>query len=142
MSGARWPWRPPLSRNWPRRVRSAVVHAISIADLAFTKTLSWAADSLNPRLRLQAEHERLQRENSLLREEIRIKDLRMEQIEPHRRPYYPPTERLAILELRAARGWSLAQTARTFLVSSLTMPPGREDSRRKGRMLSSGCPCR
>ena len=121
MSGARWPWRPPLSRNWPRRVRSAVVHAISIADLAFTKTLSWAADSLNPRLRLQAEHERLQRENSLLREEIRIKDLRMEQIEPHRRPYYPPTERLAILELRAARGWSLAQTARTFLVSSLTI---------------------
>ena len=45
----------------------------------------------------------------------------MEQIEPHHRPYYPPTERLAILELRAARSWSLAQTARTFLVSPLTI---------------------
>jgi putative transposase len=111
----------PLPRGWPRRVRSAAVHAISLADLAFTKTLSWAADSINSRLHLQAERERLRREISLLREEIRIKDLRMEQIEPHRRPYYPPTARLAILELRAARGWSLAQTARTFLVSPLTV---------------------
>src|SRR4029453_17078212 len=54
-------------------------------------------------------------------EEIRIKDARMEQIEPHRRPHYPPTHRLAILELRAARGWTLAQTARIFLVSPLTI---------------------
>jgi helix-turn-helix protein len=45
----------------------------------------------------------------------------MEQLEAYRRPHYPPTERLAILELRAARGWSLAQTARMFLVSPLTI---------------------
>ena len=111
----------PLPRGWSRRVRSAAVHAISLADLALTRTLTWAADSINPRLRLQAELERLQREISLLREESRIKDARMEQIEPHRRPYYPPAARLAILDLRAARGWSLAQTARTFLVTSLTI---------------------
>ena len=111
----------PLPQCWPRRVRSAAVHAIALADLAFTKTLSWAADSLNPRLRFQAEIERLRREVSLLREEIRIKDARMEQIEPHRRPYYPPISRLDILELRAARGWSMAQAGRTFLVSSNTI---------------------
>ena len=111
----------PLPRTWPCRVRSVAVHAISLADLAFAKTLSWAADRLNPRLRRQAELERLRREISVLREEIRIKDARMEQIEPHRRPYYPPMARLAILELRAARGGSLAQTARTFLVSPLTI---------------------
>jgi len=121
MSGASWSGPVRLPRDWPRRVRSAAVHAISLADLAFTRTLAWAADSLNPRLRVQAELERLRREISLLREEIHIKDLRMEQIEPHRRPYYPPTARLAILELRAARCWSLAQTARTFLVSPLTI---------------------
>src|SRR5213592_3327400 len=57
----------------------------------------------------------------LLREEVRIKDARMEQLEANRRPHYPPTERLAILELRAARGWSLAQIARIFLVSPLTI---------------------
>src|SRR6059036_2957512 len=45
----------------------------------------------------------------------------MEQLEAHRRPHYPPTQRLAILELRAARGWSLAQTARIFLVTPLTI---------------------
>jgi putative transposase len=97
------------------------VHAISFADLALTKTLSWAAESLNPRLRRQAEQERLRREISLLREEIRLKDVRMEQIEPHRRPYYPPVARLEFLELRAARGWSMTQTARTFLVNPFTI---------------------
>src|SRR5262245_9319219 len=45
----------------------------------------------------------------------------MEQIPPPRRPHYPPTERLAILELRAARGWSQAQTATSFLLSALTI---------------------
>ena len=46
----------PLPRGWPRRVRSAAVHAISLADLTFTKTLNWASDSLNPRLRPQVDH--------------------------------------------------------------------------------------
>jgi hypothetical protein len=48
---------------------------------------------------------------ALLGDEMRIKDARMATIAPHRRPYYPPAERMAILKLRAARGWSLPQTA-------------------------------
>jgi len=76
---------------------------------------------MNGQLRQRAEAERLQQEIELLREEIRIKNSRTGQIEPHRRPHYPPTARLAILELRAARGWSLAQTARIFLVTPLTI---------------------
>jgi putative transposase len=76
---------------------------------------------MNPELRQQAEDDRLRQEIQLLREEVRIKDARMEQIEPHRRPHYPPTARLAILELRAARGWTLAQTARIFQVTPLTI---------------------
>jgi len=76
---------------------------------------------MNPELRQEAEEERLRQEIQLLSEEIRIKDTRMEQIEAHRRPHYPPTARLAILELRAARGWTLAQTARIFQVSPLTI---------------------
>ena len=36
-------------------------------------------------------------------------------------PHYPPTERLAILELRALRGWSLAQTAKVFHVTPATI---------------------
>jgi len=74
------------------------VHAISLADFALTTALGWAAQSLSPRLHLRAEIERLQQ-----------------------RPHYPPTTRLAILELRAARGWSLAQAARTFFVTPATI---------------------
>ena len=45
----------------------------------------------------------------------------MAAIAPHRRPQYPPTERMAILELKAARGWSLKQTAKAFLVTAATI---------------------
>jgi transposase InsO family protein len=44
---------------------------------------------------------------ALLREEMRVKDVRIAQIDPKRRPRYPPNEHMAILELRATRGWSL-----------------------------------
>src|SRR5438093_1530303 len=103
----------PLPRGWPRRVRSAVVQVISLARTSLALAQGWASESMNPQLRRESEGERLQQEIQLLREEIRIKDSRMEPIKAHRRPHYPPTGRLAILELRAARGWTLAQTART-----------------------------
>ncbi len=45
----------------------------------------------------------------------------MARISPHRRPQYRPVERMAILELRAAQGWSLRQTAKTFLVTDATI---------------------
>jgi transposase-like protein len=111
----------PLPRGWPCRVRSAVIQVISLARTSLALTQGWASESLNPELRQRAVGDRQQQEIQLLREEIRIKDARMEQIEAHRRPHYPPTHRLAILELRAARGWTLAQTARIFQVSPLTI---------------------
>jgi len=51
-----------LPRGWPRGLRSAAVHAVSIAEFALTTALGWAAQSLNPRLRLRAELERLRNE--------------------------------------------------------------------------------
>lgn len=106
---------------WPRYVRSALVHAVSMANVAFTATRAHAANHFNARIRYQAENERLEREVALLREELRIKDARMERLSAQRRPHDPPIERLAILELRAARGWSQAQTARRLLVTPLTI---------------------
>ena len=113
--------RLPLPKKWPRRIRSAVIHTISLARTSLTHARSVAANSINARIRLKEEIERLQNEISLLREESRIKDARMEQIPPQRRPHYPHVERLAILQLRAVRGWSLAQTAARFLVTPLTI---------------------
>ena len=110
-----------LPAAWPRHVRSAIVHAVSMANVAFTATRARAANHFNARVRLQAELDQRDREISLLREELRIKDARMERVPAQRRPHYPPIERLAILELRAARGWSQAQTARRLLVTPLTV---------------------
>jgi putative transposase len=110
-----------LPRGWKRSVRSAVLHVISLAHYAGTQACGKAAVSLSPFLQLKAENQRLQQLVAQSQEEIRIKDARMASLPPQRRPHYPPRERMAILELRAARGWSLAQTARTFLVTPLTI---------------------
>ena len=111
----------PLPRGWNQKVRSAVLHVLSLAQYTAVYTRSWAADSANQRVRLKADLDRADQENALLGEEMRIKDARVARMDPHRRPHYPPTERMAILELRVARGWSLEQTARVFHLSAATV---------------------
>jgi hypothetical protein len=113
--------RIPLPKNWQGCVKSAVLHAIALAHYAIVYARAWAADSINARVRLSAENDRLHEECALLREELRIKDTRIARIAPQRRPHYGPHERMAILELRAARGWSLKQTGDTFLVTPATI---------------------
>jgi predicted RNA polymerase sigma factor len=110
-----------LPKSWPRHVKSAVLHTISLAHYAIVRARGWAAGSAGSQERFSAENERLRDECALLREEMRIKDLRMAQIPPHKRPRYRPGERMAILELRAARGWSIKQTADTFLITQATV---------------------
>ncbi len=110
-----------LPARWTRRVRSAIVHAVSMANVTFNATQARAENHFHARSRLQAQLDGREREISLLREELRIKDARMERVPAQRRPHYPPIERLAILELRAARGWSQAETARRLLVTPLTI---------------------
>ncbi len=110
-----------LPKSWPRHVKSAVLHTISLAHYAIVRARGRAAGSAGSQERFSAEYERLRDECALLREEMRIKDLRMAQIPPHKRPRYRPGERMAILELRAARGWSIKQTADTFLITEATV---------------------
>ncbi len=110
----------PLPKNWTGHVKSAMLHVIALAQYALTYSRSWAADSINTRVLQAAEIDQLRQEVLRLKEENRIKDARMALIDPQQRPHYPPPERLSMLELRAARGWSLEQTARVFLV---TGPP-------------------
>ena len=118
---AHHPAQIPLPKSWTEHVRSAVLHVLSLAQFAAAYTRGWAANSINSRIRCKAELERANQEIPLLREEIRIKDACMARISPHRRPHYPLAERLAILELKAARGWSLEQTARVFQVKAATI---------------------
>ena len=113
--------RIPLPKSWPIHVRIAILHVIALAQFATAHTRSWAANNVKSRIRLKTDLDRTQQEVSQLNEEIRIKDARMASINPHRRPHYPPAERLAILELKAARGRSLEQTARVFHVTAPTI---------------------
>ena len=94
----------PLPRGWPSRVKSAILHVISLAQFTLAYTRGWAVNSPISRIRLKAELDRAHQENAQLHEQLRIHKLRMSRLPPHRRPYYGPTERMAILQLKAARG--------------------------------------
>ena len=111
----------PLPPHWPKRVRSAVIHAISLVHVSLTATYGWAADNCSARVRRRLEMERLRKKVALLEEEIRIKDARMLRIPAPRRPHYPPAERLAILKLQAACGWSLTQAGTRLLIATATV---------------------
>jgi hypothetical protein len=95
------------------------MHVFSLAQYAMTYTRGWAVLCKNPRVRSTAELNQAHQEIALLREQIRILNARMEVITPSSRPNYPPTERLAILELKAVRGWSFGSVAWNSLLLSL-----------------------
>ncbi|MGH7143831.1 MAG: hypothetical protein ACREJ2_06785, partial [Planctomycetota bacterium] len=114
---ARW----LLPKGWPVRVKKAALTTISLATVAAVNTRSWCVSSPLARVRLKTELDAANDEIALLNEEICIKDARLAAIEPKLRPHYPPAERLAILELKARRGWSNAQTARVFHLAAKTI---------------------
>jgi hypothetical protein len=111
--------RPPvrLPDQWSSHVKSGILHAISLASVA----LSYARGRAAGERRLQAEIHRAEDEIAMLREELSIKDGRWERSHPHRRPHYTPVLRMRILQLRAARGWTLETTARVFLIEGQTL---------------------
>ena len=110
----------PLPRGWSKRTRSAVLHAVSLASAALTT--AWArASTRRDGARDAAEAGRLCTELALLREELEVKDARWERAPARRRPHYGPVQRMRILELRAARGWSVEQTAKRFLLTEDTI---------------------
>lgn len=112
---------PVLPGGWTASVQRPILHVLSLASYVFAQASGAAARSGQPPARQAAHLDQLEREVAWLREEIRIKDTRMASLPPARRPHFEPCERLAILELQAARNWSLAQTARAFLVTTLTL---------------------
>ena len=66
------PPRIHLPKGWQDCVKSAVLHAIALAHYAIVYTRARAADSINARVRLSAENDRLQEERALLRSASRI----------------------------------------------------------------------
>ena len=64
----------PIPRIWPRHVKSAFLHAISVASTAFTCACGLAAKRKDRMKRLQAELAQTYREIALLKEEMEIKE--------------------------------------------------------------------
>ena len=106
-----------LPRQWSRHVKSGILHAIALASAAMVAAHGRTAR----RRRLAVELEQARQEIVLLREELDIKDGRWTRSRTRRRPHYTPTQRLRILQLRAARGWTLEKTARVFLLDLHTL---------------------
>lgn len=111
----------PLPKNWPKHVKAAILHTISLASTAFTSVCGWAARRTDKLVRLRAELEQAKSEIALLKEELSLKDARFGRVHPYRRPYYRPTERMRILKLKAARSWSTRQAAAAFLLNEQTI---------------------
>ena len=111
----------PLPTDWPKHVKRGILHVIALAQVALTAARARSVTKRDTIVRLRVELEESQREIYLLEEVLRLKDLRMERITPRRRPHYRGTERMAILELRAARRWSNSQTSERLLLRAATI---------------------
>ena len=107
-----------LPKGWQAFVRNAVLNVLGIVRIAMLV----GRESLIKNGGFQeARIHRLESEVAMLREELRINSARMQRVVAHRRPQYTPVERMAILQLRAMRGWSKTETARHFSVSDDTV---------------------
>ena len=113
--------RIPLPNDWSGHVKTGILHVIALAQTALTAARARSSKKRGVVARLRAQLEGAEREISLLQEELRLKDLRLGRVKPRRRPHYRGTERMAILELRAARGWSTARTAERFFLQPQTI---------------------
>ena len=111
----------PLPRGWTKAVRASVLHAISVAFSAVTQAWASSATSRRSTTQLQAELDRTKAEIAMLNEELSVKNDRLSRVLPRCRPHYRATDRMRILQLKAARGWSTTQTASIFAVSEDTV---------------------
>ena len=94
---------------------------MSVAAMAMTSAWSKASAGRSSRQRALAEVDRLRAEIALLTEELELKDARWARVPGRRRPYYGPVQRMRILQLRAARGWSTKQVADRFILTEETI---------------------
>jgi transposase InsO family protein len=135
---ARKPPRIPLPEDWPGHVRTGILHVVSLAQVALTDARA-RAKKRGVVARLRAKVEEQAEGISLLKEELDLKDLRMSRMKPRRRPHYRGVERLRILELKAARGWSKAQAAERLFLRPATIAEWtkRADEEGEGALLQT-----
>ena len=108
-----------LPQHWRFSVRTAVLNVIGILRIAML-TGPRGADQQRPREGRQDPPVGI-RSGHAPRGTTPPRWARMQSIPPQRRPQYTCVQRLAILQLRAMRGWNKTETARHFSVSDDTI---------------------
>jgi transposase InsO family protein len=111
----------PLPKDWTDLIRRAMIHAVSLAHFDIICAWSRTADSDIQTVRLKGEIDKLQTELALKENQLRIMSIRVSRIPAKNRPHYLPTERMEILNHKAACGWNLKQTAEAFQISLETI---------------------
>ena len=91
------------------------------------------ASAGSPILRLLVQRDQEATEVELLRRELAILRAQREDLPAHRRSTYEPTQRLAILQLRRLRGWSIKKTAKHFVLHRNTIRAWIRAAEGKGR---------
>ena len=91
------------------------------------------ASAASPILRLVVQRDQAVSEVDLLRRELDVFGAQRESLPPHRRPDYRPEQRLAILQLRRLRGWSIKKTAEHFVLHRNTIRAWIRAAEGKGR---------
>ncbi len=89
-------------------------------------------------LRMMAERDHAHGESDLLRRELEVFRAQRENMQPHKRPEYPPEQRLAILQIMRLRGWNAVVTAKRFVLHPNTVRAwvqAVEGRRESGRLL-------
>jgi hypothetical protein len=81
-----------LPKGWKNRARLAVLQVISLAQ--YSLAVAHGQTTRRPGCR-NVDGQRLEQEVLHLPEVLRIKDARMADLPLHRRPHYPPVERMA-----------------------------------------------
>jgi len=79
------------------------------------------ASAASPIIRLLVQRDQAVSEVDLLHREVEVFRAQREGLPPHRRPDYRPEQRLAILQLRRLRGWSIQKTAKHFVLHRNTI---------------------
>jgi putative transposase len=93
----------------------------NILSQAYQLARARLASAASPVLRLLVQRDQTLGELELLRRELDILRAQRESMPPHQRPDYRPEQRLAILQLRRLRGWSVAQTAQRLVLHPNTL---------------------
>lgn len=121
-----------LPKDWRRDTTAGLLSAIALARVAVLTLVDGLVGGARMTTRgaelmqVRAELARVTRERQLL-------EARLARVAPRKRPHFSASERLEILALRAASGWSVAETARRFLVTPETVASWFHDRDRADR---------